>query len=173
MQCKSTPHLLQFLQAAIHISDYCNTVKYRSCNNPIQWFTAATLRFLPALHNTSRHMAWYTVRLTSLEQNSSASDQQVANAGSIPWPSRGFFSYSQLSVQTPRDICTPSCSITCIYIRAYVKDPVVHVRVWRNMETLKHPACTVGWVAQLCRSWLSLGKATHWRNPTGIGTIQL
>ena len=27
------------------------------------------------------------------------------------------------------------------------------------METLKHPACTVGWVARLCRSWLSPGKA--------------
>ena len=23
------------------------------------------------------------------------------------------------------------------------------------METLRHPACTVGWVARLCRSWLS------------------
>ena len=35
------------------------------------------------------------------------------------------------------------------------------------METLKHPACTVGWVARLCRSWLSPGKATrisHGRN---------
>ena len=25
------------------------------------------------------------------------------------------------------------------------------------METLEHPACTVGWVARLCRSWLSPG----------------
>ena len=42
------------------------------------------------------------------------------------------------------------------------------------MEMFKLPACTVGWVAQLCRSWLSLGKATwisHGRN--FIGTIQL
>ena len=45
------------------------------------------------------------------------------------------------------------------------------------METLKHPACTVGWViwvARLCRSCLSPGKATrisHGRNPNG--TIQL
>ena len=29
------------------------------------------------------------------------------------------------------------------------------------METLKHPACTVGWVARLCRSWLFPGKATR------------
>ena len=42
------------------------------------------------------------------------------------------------------------------------------------METLKHPACTLGWVARLCRSWLSPGKATrisHGRNP--IWRIQL
>ena len=25
-------------------------------------------------------------------------------------------------------------------------------------ETLKHPACTVGWVVQLCHSWLSRGR---------------
>ena len=40
------------------------------------------------------------------------------------------------------------------------------------METLKHPACTIGWVVQLCCSWLSPGKATrisHGRNP--IGTV--
>ena len=33
------------------------------------------------------------------------------------------------------------------------------------METLKHRACTVSWVARLGRSWLSPGKATrfsHW-----------
>ena len=28
------------------------------------------------------------------------------------------------------------------------------------METLKHPACTLGWIARLCRIWLSPGKAT-------------
>ena len=43
------------------------------------------------------------------------------------------------------------------------------------METLKHPACTVGClVAQLCRSWLSMGKATptsRGRKPNG--TIQV
>ena len=43
------------------------------------------------------------------------------------------------------------------------------------METLKHPACTVGWVARLCRTQLVFpGKATrisHGRNPNG--TMQL
>ena len=29
------------------------------------------------------------------------------------------------------------------------------------MGTLKHPVCTVDWVARLCCSWLSLGKATR------------
>ena len=43
----------------------------------------------------------------------------------------------------------------------HVKDPVVHVRVWWIIETLKHPACTVSWVARLCRSWLSPRKATR------------
>ena len=53
---------------------------------------------------------------------------------------------------------TPSCAIACINICAHVKDPVVHVRVRWIMETLKHPARTVGWVARLCRSWLSRGR---------------
>ena len=72
------------------------------------------------------------------------------------------------------DVRTPPCAIAYIYICAHVKDPVVHVRVRWTMETLKHPACTVGWVARLCRSWLSPGKATRipqGRNP--IGTMQL
>ena len=66
----------------------------------------------------------------------------------------------------------PPCAIACIYICAHVKDPVVPVRVRWAIETLKHPACTVGWVARLCRSWLSPGKVNpnfqlekfHWEN---------
>ena len=53
------------------------------------------------------------------------------------------------------------CAIARIYICVHVKDPVVHVRVRWIMETLKHPACTLGWVARLCCSWLSPGKATR------------
>ena len=60
---------------------------------------------------------------------------------------------STVSVHNP-------CAIACIYICVHVKDPVVHVRVRWIMDKLKHPACTVGWVARLCRSWLSPGKAT-------------
>ena len=45
----------------------------------------------------------------------------------------------------------PPCAIACIYLCAHVKDSVVHVRVRWIMETVKHPACTPGWVARLCR----------------------
>ena len=38
----------------------------------------------------------------------------------------------------------PPCATACIFIFAHVKDPAVHVRVRWTMETLKHPACTVG-----------------------------
>ena len=46
-------------------------------------------------------------------------------------------------------VCAPPCATACINICVHIKDPVVHVRVRWIMETLKHPACTVGWVAQL------------------------
>ena len=60
---------------------------------------------------------------------------------------------------------TPPCAIACINICVHIKDPVVYVRFRWIMETLKHLACTVGWLARLCRSWLSPGNATrfsHW-----------
>ena len=44
---------------------------------------------------------------------------------------------------------TPPCAIACINICAHVKDPAVHVRIRWIMETLKHQACTVGWMARL------------------------
>ena len=62
---------------------------------------------------------------------------------------------------------THPCVITCINICARVKDPVVHVRVWWIMETLKHPAGTVAW---LCHSWFPPVKAIQiflGRNSTG------
>ena len=69
---------------------------------------------------------------------------------------------------------TPPCATAFINICAHVKDSIVHVRDRWIMETLKHTACTAGWVARLSRSWLSPGKASricHGRNPTE--TIQL
>ena len=43
----------------------------------------------------------------------------------------------------------PLSSIACINFCALIKDPVVDVRVWWNMETLKHQACTIVTVSQL------------------------
>ena len=104
-----------------------------------------------------------------------ASNHHVADTGSVSLCSKGFFSQSQLSVQTLLHVSVHPCVQSRAFnICAYVKDPVVRVRVRWSMETLKHPACTVGWVARLCRNWLSPGKATrisHGRNP--IETIQL
>ena len=58
---------------------------------------------------------------------------------------------------------------------AHVNDSVVHVRVWKIMETRKQWVGTVGRVAQLCCSWLSLGKnsfnfpwkKSQWDNTVG------
>ena len=96
------------------------------------------------------------------------SHQHAANASSIPRCSKGFFSRSQLLVQTLVIQCpyTP-CAITCINICVHIKDHVLHVRVWWIMETLKHPACTVGWVVRLPQLAFP-GTATqisHGKNP--------
>ena len=89
-----------------------------------------------------------------------ASDWHAADTGLIPWCSKGFFFQSQLSVQTLLRAChTQPCAITCIDICVHIKDPVVHVRVQWIMETLKHQACTVGWVVWLHHSWLSPGES--------------
>ena len=94
------------------------------------------------------------------------SHQHAANASSIPRCGKGFFSRSQLFVQTLVIQCpyTP-CAIACINICVHIKDHVLHVRVWWIMETLKHPACTVGWVVRLFHNWLSLGQQLKF--PTG------
>ena len=69
-----------------------------------------------------------------------ASDRHAADAGSIPRRGKGFFSQSQLSVQTLLRVRTTACAIACINICAHVKDPVVPVRVRWIMETLKTPS---------------------------------
>ena len=105
-----------------------------------------------------------------------ASDRHAADPGSIPRCGMGFFSQSQLSVQT-----LLRCMYTPVRNRMYLqmcslKDPVVHVRVWWILETLKRPACTIGWIARLSRSWLSPGKASricHGRYPRGSYLMRL
>ena len=72
-----------------------------------------------------------------------------------------FLPESTFSADSFTCVRTPPCAIACINICAHVEDQIVHVRVRWVMETLKHPECTVGWVARLCRSWLFLGKATR------------
>ena len=86
------------------------------------------------------------------------SDRPAAGTGSIPWCGKGFFSQSTFSADSLTCVRTPPCANACINICAHVNDPVVHFRVRWIMDTLKHRASTVGWVAQLCRSLLSPEK---------------
>ena len=105
-----------------------------------------------------------------VEHRPGTSPRQVRFPGSA----RILFPQSQLSVQTLLRCPNTSRAQSFSNICAHVKDLVVHVRVRWIMETLEHPACTGGWVARLCRSWLSPGKATRisdGRSP--IWTIQL
>ena len=65
-----------------------------------------------------------------------ASDRHAAEAGSIPQCGKGFFSQSQLSVQTLLRCPYTPCAIACINICVHVKDPVLHVRVrWMHGNT--------------------------------------
>ena len=92
----------------------------------------------------------------------------------FPGAARDFLSPDSTCSADSLSVLKPTCAIACINICAHVKDPAVRVRVRWIMETLKHPAYTVGWIARLCRSCLSPAKATrisHGRNNNG--TIQL
>ena len=64
-------------------------------------------------------------------------DRHAADAGSIPRCGKGFFSQSQLSLQTFLRCPHTPCAIACINICVHGKDPVVHVRVRWIKETLK------------------------------------
>ena len=103
------------------------------------------------------------MQLSQLEHWTGMPQTQVR----FPCAARDFSPRVNFQCRLSYGVRTPLC--TSVHM---LKHPIVHVRVWWIMETLKHPACTLGWVAQLCCSWLSLGKATqisHGRNP--IGTI--
>ena len=92
----------------------------------------------------------------------------------IPCAARNFSPRVNFQCRLSYGVHTPPCAIACVNICAHVKDPVVYVRVRWIMETLKHPACTLGWAAQLSRSWLSQGKTTRVSNRGNPdGTIQL
>ena len=77
----------------------------------------------------------------------------------FPGAAKDFSPRDNFQCRLSYGVRTPPCAVACIYICAHVKDPVVHVRVWWILETLKYPACTVGWEVQLCHSLLSPRKA--------------
>ena len=97
---------------------------------------------------------------------SGASDQHATNTVPIPQCSRDFSPRVNFQCRLLYGVCAPPCAVACIYICEHAKDPVVHVRVWWFMETLKHPACTLGWVAQLCCSGFPLERQPKF--PMGI-----
>ena len=76
----------------------------------------------------------------------------------FPVAARDFSPRVNFQCRLSYGVRTPLCAIAYIYVCMHVKDPVVHVRVRWIKETLKHPACTVGWVARPCRSRLSPGR---------------
>ena len=79
----------------------------------------------------------------------------------FPGAARDFSPRVNVQCSLTYGVRTSPCAIARIYICAHVKDSVVHVRVRWIMKTLKHPACTVGWVVRLCRSWLSRGRQSE------------
>ena len=100
-----------------------------------------------------------------VEQRTCISPTQVRFPGAAKDFSRRINFHCRLSY----GIRTPLCAIACICICAHVKDPVAHVR-GRWITERQHPACAGGWVARLCRSWLSSRKATrisHGIDPNG------
>ena len=70
----------------------------------------------------------------------------------FPGAARDFSPRGNLQGRLCYGVRTLPCGIACINIAAHVRDPVVRVRVRHSVETLKHPVCTVGLVARLCRS---------------------
>ena len=113
-------------------------------------------------------MSWDVAQL--VEHQAGTPPTQVR----FPGAARDFSARVNCQCRLSYGFRTPPCAIACTYIYAHVKEPVVHVRVRWMMKTLKQPACALGWVARLCRSWLSPGKVTRisdGKNP--IGTIRL
>ena len=71
------------------------------------------------------------------------SDRHAADAGSIPRCGKGFSPWVHFQCRLSYGVPTPPCAIACSYICAHVKDPVVHVRVWWIMKTLKKQTPTM------------------------------
>ena len=110
------------------------------------------------------YWGWGCSSIRWLEHRTGTSPAQVR----FPVAARDFSLRVNFQCRLSYGVRTPPRAIACIYICAHVKDPVTRVRVRWIMETLIHPESIVGWVARLCRNWLTLGKATrisHGSNP--------
>ena len=64
----------------------------------------------------------------------------------FPGAARDFSSRVNFQCRLSYGVCTTPCEIACINIWVHFKDFAVHGRVQWIMETLKHTACTTGWV---------------------------
>ena len=96
-------------------------------------------------------MGWtgnYAAKL--VEQRTGTPPTQVRLPGAGKDFSLRVHSQCRLSI----GVRTSPCAIARNYICAHAKDAVDAV----DYGNTRHPACTVGWVARLCRSWLSSGK---------------
>ena len=89
-----------------------------------------------------------------------ASDRYAADAGLILRCGKDFSPRVNDQCRLSYSVRIHPRAIAYMKICVHVKDPAVHGTVWWIMETLKHQACVVGWVARLCGSWLT-GKATR------------
>ena len=83
------------------------------------------------------------------------SDWHATEAGSVPWCGRGFFSQSQLLVQTVTVSVQPKCAVACVNVCAHVKDPK-HLQPYLRLVTQKYRTHCWEWVALLSISCCSL-----------------
>ena len=185
----SLPILMQYHSCVnrVTLTTYTSLPVWRqshSCGDSV-WVQALSLPITLAVSSISGISLRTLVAVKQVEPNQNHQGGDVAQLEErrtgtpptqvrFPRAARGFSPRDNFQCRLSYGVHTPPCAIACVNICEHVKDPLDHVRVRWIMETLKHPACTVNWVARLCRSWPSQGKATrisHGENP--IGTIQL
>ena len=104
---------------------------------------------------SSYNSNYYFLRRWDVAQLVRAADHRATDAGLIPCVARDFLPRANFQCRLSFSVHTPLYAIACINICGHGKDPVVYVRVQWIMETLKHPACTLGlvvWLLQLAFS---------------------
>ena len=130
----------------------CGTGTSNSQDINVQHYSATTLFFKIILKNKQRGSGGIA---SLVEHRTGTLPTQVQ----LPGAARDFSPRVNFQRRLSYGVCTPPCAIACINICVHFKDPGVRVRVWWVMETLKHPACSIGWVSRLCCSRLSTGKS--------------